>query len=161
MVQQLEPGKENLSLSIWVGCKGNEDFMSEISAIANTTPTPNTVDDDQVFDLLLQDPETALRAFRVARLVETIATKACGSISRGGDFLTALADGADCSWEPNSKAVMVASRIRRQIAQLMSCCGCDPNALLRAMTRDGRLCPGPPAADPSAISSDEIALMPA
>ena len=163
LVQQLDAGHENVSLSIWLGDKGNDSFMSE--ARADQTPPPPSISlgdypgdlraDDQALVALLLDEEGALRAFRVGRLVETIAARVTGSVVGGGEFLTALAAGEDRGWDPASKATKVAARIRGQIARLLRF-RCHPDALLRAITCDGRLFPGPLETNDSAISSDAV-----
>mmetsp|Transcript_66940 Transcript_66940/g.149367 ORF Transcript_66940/g.149367 Transcript_66940/m.149367 type:complete len:232 (-) Transcript_66940:142-837(-) len=181
LVQQLDPGRENISISFWLGEKGNGEFMQAAQASPappynvgrpSASPEDATADDaadaaaddtaddaadDAVFEAFIDRGEAAaLLAFRVGRLVETIAARTCGSVRRGGEFLTALTAGEDRDWDPSSKAVAVAARIRGQIHRLLDHPEFHPDALLRALTRHGRLYPGPPETDGDAISSDTV-----
>ena len=162
LVRQLD-GQQNLSLNFWVGGRGNEDFhaeaarwATEASPTATAAPSEATAgeEDTRFESWLLGDGAAALTAFKAGRLAETIAAKTCGGAEQGGDFLSAMAAGADAGWVEGSKAARVAARIRGQLSGLCGGSASHAAALLRALTRDGRLCPGlaPPVDGPVVAS---------
>ena len=162
LVRQLD-GPHNLSLNCWVGGRGNEAFSAEAARWATEVSPPATAapseataaaEDARFESWLLGDGAAALVAFKAGRLAETIAAKTCGGAERGGDFLSAMAAGADAEWAKGSKAARVAARIRGQLSGLCGGSASHASALLRALTRDGRLCPGlaPPVDGPVVAS---------
>lgn len=163
LVRQLS-GQHNLSLNFWFGGRGNEAFNAEAARWATEVSPPPAAaaaseataaaEDARFESWLLGDGAAALMAFKAGRLAETIAAKTCGGAERGGDFLSAMAAGADAEWADGSKAARVAARIRGQLSGLCGGSASHASALLRALTRDGRLCPGlaPPVDGPVVAS---------
>ncbi|KAL1515572.1 hypothetical protein AB1Y20_002192 [Prymnesium parvum] len=155
LVHQVGTG-ENLSLSVWLGDKGNAAFMQEVRSIPLAASVHAPIHDlfaapaeDRALESLLDaEPAKALVAFKLGRLIESVAARHCGTAS--GEFLTELAEGVESRWDPSSNAAILARRIRCQIEAFLPG---HSNAFLRLMTRDGRLHPGPPAVE-FVISSD-------
>lgn len=155
-VQQLEPGVENVSLSFWLGTKGNQEFDREVRAsramAGQLAPayraTSTEAEDCALQSLLYQDPQLALRAFKLCRLIEEMAARKYGPA--GGEFLTEIAAAEDFNWNTASNASTFALRVRGLLESMFAG---HSQAFLRIMTRDGRLHPGPPPTT-SAIVSD-------
>ena len=156
-VEQRDAGCENVSLSFWLGSKGNDDFMREVrgATLAPDVCTREQADsrraDRELESLLAVDGGSALRAFKLGRLVEEMSSRACGR--GGGEFLSDLAAGDDLQWDPDSKAVVLARRVRATICSILGASHVD--AFLRMVTRDGRLHPGPPPIDRESVISSE------
>ena len=75
-------------------------------------------------------------------------------------FLKAIAHGADSTWPPGSDARARARRIREELMALLG--GAATNALLRMVSRDGRLSPGlAPAVEGETVNSEKGAMTPA
>lgn len=91
--------------------------------------------------LLMGDPTLAMASLHLGRMVEKAAEKLFGDDTpKGMAFLTALAQGADASWPADSYARLKGAGIR---AELIAVLGVPfASALLRGLTRDGRLYPG-------------------
>ena len=177
-----QPDKENISLSFWFGGKGNGAFgLAQQEASRHplpATPAPRPEEweaADAALTSALRRPGAALRAFQVGRHAEAVAAATCGGPRAGGEFLTALAAGEDAAWGASSSAARVAGRLRAQLAALLlpalspraasaeapeggaaAAAAAAAAALLRAMTRDGRLHPGPPPVDGPVESSDAL-----
>lgn len=98
----------------------------------------------------LAGARSSARCLHAARMVEHAAALMCGSSTRGGRFLEALAADADAHWPGGNAARRFANRIREAIAEVIGGSDRDVAALLAAITRDGRLYPGlaPPIAGP-------------
>ena len=86
--------------------------------------------------------DSGLLCLELGRWLEAEAERITGSADEGGRFLTKLADGADATaeWPINGEAHLSATQLRfRLIANVGAR---HANALLRAITRHGRLLPG-------------------
>ena len=85
------------------------------------------------------DEPSGVRMLLAARHVEGCTNELlCGE---AGEFLTQLARGEDAGWTDGSLAHRHEMRTRSELIALLGS-GRKANALLRAMTRDGRLHPG-------------------
>lgn len=94
------------------------------------------------------------RALHAARMVEAAAAKVCGGDARrGGAFLTSIAAGEDAAWPVEDAARAWAAKIRSELTGWLGSAR-HAVALLRMMTRDGRLFPGPQR-DPNRAVSHE------
>ena len=96
---------------------------------------------DAELEALLCDEGQAVRALLAARHVEGCTQEWLGTAAAAGEFLTKLASGHVASWAEGSAARRHATRTRAELIALLGSASLA-NALLRAMTRDGRLHPG-------------------
>jgi len=149
-VQQRCPDAPNLSLNFWVGSKGTRSMLNELRNAPLEEPTgasggpgggPGSEADPES-DPAFGDHASALRCLHASRMLEAAANKVCGGDpQKGGAFLTAMAAGDDASWQRDSQAAMYAAKLRSELAGWLGS-SASVGALLRAMTRDGRLYPG-------------------
>ena len=126
-VHQLDAGDENLSLNFWFG-----DGSRGVADALVRGPSPAR--DAAVAAL----PPAELR-FHVHRILEKSAANLVPEGTQWGRFLTAWSDrGADAFEEPLHRDL--AARLAGELAPLLGGAG-GVRALLRDMTRDGRLLP--------------------
>ena len=180
---QLDAPSENLSLNFWCGTKGTEGFLSQLrdaplptaaavaaaaadaastAARAARSAAEQTAVEVADEALLEAEPPLAFSCLHAGRIIESAATKVMdGDTARGNYFLAALAAGADATWPPASAAASNARRIRSELIALLGSVAAA-NALLRLVSRDGRLSPGlaPPVAG-DVVNSEKGGTTPA
>ena len=153
-VNQLDPGEQNLSLNFWVGHKDHGKFLRDLrhgDFKADAPCAPHTLSD---IDLVPPDEETGLRWLHASRLAEG-AVRKWVSDGNGGQFLNALAAGADLKWDPSSAAAGMARRLRDELSAVLRS-HVEVQRFLMAITRDGRLHPGlAPEVEGPIVSSEE------
>ena len=183
-VKQLDAPSENLSLNFWCGRKGTEAFMRALREAP--LPTADEVDvaaraalatteeasasaaardrlerEDEA--LLAADDQLAFHCLQLGRMIEGAAVKVMGDDRpRGYLFLAALAAGADARWPPSASVARAHARKIR--AECMAVLGGAraANALLRMISRDGRLSPGlAPPVEGDVVNSEKGGVTPA
>jgi hypothetical protein len=189
-VHQLDAPSENLSLNFWIGQKGTVSFMEQLRAAplptaervdgaadaARATTTRMTTSEaalkaGEVADeeMLRADPQLAVKVLHTGRMAETAAaTLMGGDRERGNHFLAALAAGAESAWRESPSADVRASNAcisaRRIRGELMAVLGgaSAANALIRMMSRHGRLYPGlaPAFIESEVVNSEKGGLTP-
>ena len=163
--------QQNVSLNFWFGRKGTGEFKRELWSAARRLPpaeaaqaaaeeaarvaeavraagahadaasaNPEGLSDDTELEAMLTDAPSAVRALLAARHVEGCTSELLGGDATG-PFLNSLAHGEDVGWDVASLAHRHATRTRLELIALLGSAA-KANALLRAMTRDGRLHPG-------------------
>lgn len=162
--------EDNLSLNFWFGLKGTGSFKRELHATSKQLPDDEAVaaaaraaaihaDKEGPVD---SEPEVewgdgeagATRALLAARHTEGCSAELLGSGTAAGRFLTQLARGEDASWH-DSATKRHADRTRAGLMALLGSAE-RASALLRAMTRDGRLYPGlAPSIGPHVVNSEK------
>lgn len=100
-----------------------------------------TLEEGEALQAMLEDHSLALRCVHVARMVEAAAYAVCGT-EMAGRFLGAMADEAEERWPAESYARVFAVKLRQEIEEVIRDSLVTARALLRLMTRDGRLHPG-------------------
>ena len=103
--------------------------------------------------MLAMDDRLAVRCLHAARAAEVVARAVVGA--DGGRLLAALAAGGDASWPPEGGARALVERLRRELAEAVDDGRVSVRALLRLLSRDGRLHPGLAAPFPEAYVSAE------
>jgi len=122
------------------------------------SPCPSPATDD----MQLVGTDDGLVSMQLSRHIETESFRMLGEDPKhAGLFLNALAAGADVRWPAVSGGRERALGVRKHLLSVMGTAE-RANALLRAMTRDGRLHPGlaPPLKGP-VVGTDELEVTPA
>ena len=167
-VKQLDAPSENVSLNFWVGKKGTQEFfhkmrtmplpeMADVAAAAldaaRTARSMNTGDemkDATAAEAVQREDEATVGAstslafdcLHASRMIESAASKLMAdNRDMGNKFLLAIAHGADANWPENDGATQKARRLRQELMAVLGG-GRIVNALLRLVSRDGRLYPG-------------------
>ena len=113
--------------------------------------------EDEALALVMADVAGAVRCLHAARMAESAATIVCGSADNGGRFLNALAARTDLDGKSpfSGAATSFAAKLRQEMTAAVGNAAAS-QALLRQMTRDGRLSPGmaPTVAGPVVLSEN-------
>lgn len=128
---------------------------------AATAESVNAADDA----IIASDPRLAYDCLHASRMIESAAQNVMGDNKElGNKFLVALAAGADAHWPEQDGAAIKARRLRQELMAVLDADGHRgaTNALLRMVSRDGRLWPGlaPEVAGDDYINSEKGALTP-
>ena len=170
-------GEETISLNFWIGARRNdrgdaaltkekealarggvpslEGVAAAAAASLNVATTADPMVTEESDDLQLSSTDDhGLVCMQMGGFLEKEAIRMFGGEVAAGHFLTALALGVDTTWPAESAEARTATQMRSHLIMVLGVA--RANALLRLMTRHGRLHPGlAPKLGGAVVGTDE------